>query len=219
MKHRKIDPAERTNRKRVICLRCDKVLNADNTTYHQQSIHKGLTPKFQDIVEKSQRLLNFESFKPVELLSESIGSCQQPTKCETSLQQLQTQSRSRESTSYDASWAPVQKEVDVEIEIDQSSLPDADVHQNISSDSATAENEKQQTICSQASVIVSESIFEGSETAETDVNDRECRKIDLVRTETELPPLPNSTATIPELMLEDTENTLENADNEFREII
>jgi hypothetical protein len=89
-------------------------------------------------------------------------------------------------------------------------LPDSDVHQNISSDSATAENEKQQTTCSQASVIVSESIFQESEIPETDVNDRECRKINLVRTETELP---DSTATFPELMLEDTENTLENADN------
>jgi hypothetical protein len=72
MKRRKIEPAERTNRKRVICLRCDKVLNADNTTYHQQSIHEGLAPKFQDIVDKSQRLLNFESSKPVKPLSEVI---------------------------------------------------------------------------------------------------------------------------------------------------
>ena len=63
MKRRKLD-GERTNRKRVVCLRCEKVLNADNTANHQKSLHKGLTPKFQDIVEKSQRLLNFESFKP-----------------------------------------------------------------------------------------------------------------------------------------------------------
>ena len=118
--------------------------------------------------------------------------------------------KSRESISNDASCAPVLKEVDVEIEIDQPSLPDSDVHQNISSDSATAENEKQQTICSQASVIVSESIFQESETPETDMNDHECRKINLVHTETELP---DSTATFPELMLEDTENTLKNADN------
>ena len=63
MKRRKLE-AERANRKRVVCLRCEKVLNADNTAYHQTSQHKGLTPKFQDIVEKSQRLLNFGSFKP-----------------------------------------------------------------------------------------------------------------------------------------------------------
>ena len=79
-------------------------------------------------------------------------------------------------------------------------MPDSDIHQNVSSDSATAENEKQQTICSQASVIVSESIFQEYETLETDVNNCECGKIYLV-------------CTFPESMLEDTENTLENADN------
>lgn len=56
MKRRK---AERSNRKRVICLRCDKVLNGDNTAYHQQSKHEGLTPQFKDVTDKSQRLLNF----------------------------------------------------------------------------------------------------------------------------------------------------------------
>ena len=67
MKRRKV---ERSNRKRVVCLRCDKVLNADNTAHHQQSKHDGLTPKFKDIVDKSQRLRFFGgSSKPATEIS------------------------------------------------------------------------------------------------------------------------------------------------------
>ena len=58
-KRRKIG-GNRSNRNRVLCLRCDKVLNADNTKYHQRSKHPGLAPSFRDICERGQTLLNFK---------------------------------------------------------------------------------------------------------------------------------------------------------------
>lgn len=67
MKRRKV---ERSNRNRVVCLRCDKVLNRDNVAHHQRSKHEGLIPKFQDVADKSQRLLNFGGLsKPVDKVS------------------------------------------------------------------------------------------------------------------------------------------------------
>ena len=50
---------QRSNRKKVICLRCDKVLNDDNTKYHQAAKHEGLAPSFRAISERGQTLLNF----------------------------------------------------------------------------------------------------------------------------------------------------------------
>ena len=58
-KRRKID-GNRSNRKRVLCLRCDKILSADNTKYHQRSRHPGLAPSFRDICGRGQTLLNFK---------------------------------------------------------------------------------------------------------------------------------------------------------------
>lgn len=51
---------QRSNRNKVICLRCDKVLNGDNTKYHQAGKHEGLAPSFREISsERGQTLLNF----------------------------------------------------------------------------------------------------------------------------------------------------------------
>ena len=50
---------QRSNRKKVVCLRCDKVLNGDNTKYHQAAKHEGLAPSFREISERGQTLLNF----------------------------------------------------------------------------------------------------------------------------------------------------------------
>lgn len=55
-KRRKV---ERSNRKRVICVHCDKVLNADNTKYHHESKHRGQKEAFRTIPEKKQQILNF----------------------------------------------------------------------------------------------------------------------------------------------------------------
>ncbi len=57
-KRRKVETG-RTNRKRVICLHCDKVLNQDNRKYHHESKHKGQTPSFRTLAEANQILLNF----------------------------------------------------------------------------------------------------------------------------------------------------------------
>ena len=60
-KRRKVETGTsgRSNRKRVICLRCDKVLNQDNRKYHQNSKHKGQTPSFRILSATNQTLLNF----------------------------------------------------------------------------------------------------------------------------------------------------------------
>ena len=63
-KRRKTDN-RRPNRKKVICLQCDKVLNDDNTKYHHAAKHEGLAPSFRMISERGQQrgggqtLLNF----------------------------------------------------------------------------------------------------------------------------------------------------------------
>ena len=44
----------RSNRKRVICLHCDKVLNQDNRKYHRESKHKGQTRSFRILSETNQ---------------------------------------------------------------------------------------------------------------------------------------------------------------------
>ena len=49
----------RSNRKRIICLHCDKVLNQDNRKYHHESKHKGQTPSCRILSETNQSLLNF----------------------------------------------------------------------------------------------------------------------------------------------------------------
>ena len=49
----------RSNRKRIICLHCDKVLNHDNRKYHHESKHKGQTPSYRILSETNQSLLNF----------------------------------------------------------------------------------------------------------------------------------------------------------------
>ena len=49
----------RSNRKRIICLHCDKVLNQDNRKYHHESKHKGQTPSYRILSETNQSLLNF----------------------------------------------------------------------------------------------------------------------------------------------------------------
>ena len=49
----------RLNRKRIICLHCDKVLNQDNRKYHHESKHKGQTPSYRILSETNQSLLNF----------------------------------------------------------------------------------------------------------------------------------------------------------------
>ena len=60
-KRRKVETGTsgRSNRKRVICLHCDKVLNQDNRKYHHESKHKGQTPSFRILSETNQTLLNF----------------------------------------------------------------------------------------------------------------------------------------------------------------
>ncbi len=50
---------ERSNRKRVICLYCDKELNSDNKNYHHNSKHANKPMKFRDVVERSQRQISF----------------------------------------------------------------------------------------------------------------------------------------------------------------
>ena len=59
-KRRKVETrtSGRSNRKRVICFHCDKVLNQDNRKYHHESKHKGQTP-FRILSETNQTLLNF----------------------------------------------------------------------------------------------------------------------------------------------------------------
>ena len=57
-KCRKVDSG-RSNRKRVICLHCDKVLNQDNRKYHHESKHKGQTTSYRILSETNQTLINF----------------------------------------------------------------------------------------------------------------------------------------------------------------
>ena len=60
-KRRKVETrtSGRSNRKRVICLHCDKVLNQDNKKYYHESKHKGQNPSFRILSEANQTLLNF----------------------------------------------------------------------------------------------------------------------------------------------------------------
>ena len=60
VKRRKVETGGgRSDRKRIICLHCEKVLNRDNKKYHHESNHKGQTPSYRILSETNQSLLNF----------------------------------------------------------------------------------------------------------------------------------------------------------------
>ena len=51
----------RSNRKKVECLECKKVLNKDNKAIHVKSSHKGINVRFREIPDTGQKTLNFVS--------------------------------------------------------------------------------------------------------------------------------------------------------------
>ena len=63
---------ERSNRRRVICLNCNKEMNQDNAKYHHQSQHKHEILKFRDIADKSKKVLSFGAVMTVVRSSKQI---------------------------------------------------------------------------------------------------------------------------------------------------